>query len=377
MQLSIIIVSYNVMHYLELCLDSVQDAIAFTDAEIIVVDNASVDGSVQMVKDKFPTVKIVANKKNAGFSSANNQGVALAKGTYICILNPDTVVPSSVFESLLKITTQEQYTGAQGVRLVNGRGAYLPESKRNVPTLRVALSKMMGYGSSYYATHIVSDARGEVAILVGAFMFMSRNLYEEVGGFDERYFMFGEDIDLSYTITKAGYSNHYIGDETILHFKGESTVRDEHYRKCFYGAMQLFYEKHFNDNVFKGFLVNIGVSLAKFKAGFHKRYLQSNLDGSKYNIQEYLLLTDNKFLSDAFAKAVTKPVTVIGDMCVPKEGQELVFDAAYVAYSDIIKEIITYRGSGATYKIIPKNGTFAIGSNSSLGKGDVIEFNRD
>ncbi len=364
------------MHYLELCLDSVQEAVALIDAEIIVVDNASVDGSVQMVKEKFPEVKIIANDNNVGFSSANNQGVDIAQGTHICILNPDTVVPSSVFTCLLEIAS-DQYKGAQGVRLVNGRGVYLPESKRNVPTLKVALSKMMGYGSSYYATHIASDARGEVSILVGAFMFMSCKLYKEVGGFDERYFMFGEDIDLSYTITKAGYGNYYVGDEAILHFKGESTVRDEHYRKCFYGAMQLFYKKHFGDNVFKGVLVNVGVSLAKFKAGFYKKYLQSHLVDSESIVKEYVLLTDNTFLSDAFAKAVTKPVTVISDMCVPKEGQELVFDAAYVAYSDIIKEIITYRGSGATYKIIPKNGTFAIGSNSSLGKGDVIEFNRD
>ena len=364
------------MHYLELCLDSVQEAVALIDAEIIVVDNASVDGSVQMVKEKFPEVKIIANDNNVGFSSANNQGVDVAQGTHICILNPDTVVPSSVFTCLLEIDS-DQYKGAQGVRLVNGRGAYLPESKRNVPTLKVALSKMMGYGSSYYTTHIASDARGEVSILVGAFMFMSRKLYKEVGGFDERYFMFGEDIDLSYTITKAGYGNYYVGDEAILHFKGESTVRDEHYRKCFYGAMQLFYEKHFGDNVFKGVLVNLGVSLAKFKAGFYKKYLQSNLAGGEGYVQEYLLLTDNKFLSDAFAKAVTKPVSIISAMCVPKEGQELVFDATYIGYSDIIKEIITHEGSGATYKIIPKNGTFAIGSNSSVGKGEVIEFNRD
>ena len=377
MQLSIIIVNYNVMRYLELCLDSVKDAIATIDAEIIVVDNASVDGSVQMVKDKFPAIKVVANTTNKGFSSANNQGVAIAEGAYVCILNPDTIVSASVFTRLLQTTLDKNYTGAQGVRLVNGRGHYLPESKRNVPTLRVALSKMLGYGSSYYATHIPNEASGKVDVLVGAFMFMSRKLYKEVGGFDERYFMFGEDIDLSYTIKNAGYSNHYIGDEIILHFKGESTVRDEYYRKCFYGAMQLFYEKHFGNNVIKGFLVNIGVKLAKCKAGFCKKYLQSRLIENECHVQEYVLLTDDKFLRDAFAKAVTKPITFTSIVQGPKKGQELIFDASFISYQEIIKEIITHRDSGATYKIIPKNSTFAIGSNSSLGKGDVIEFNRD
>ena len=377
MQLSIIIVNYNVMRYLELCLDSVKDAIATIDAEIIVVDNASVDGSVQMVKDKFPAIKVVANTTNKGFSSANNQGVAIAEGAYVCILNPDTIVSASVFTRLLQTTLDKNYTGAQGVRLVNGRGHYLPESKRNVPTLRVALSKMLGYGSSYYATHIPNEASGKVDVLVGAFMFMSRDLYKEVAGFDERYFMFGEDIDLSYTIKNAGYSNHYIGDEVILHFKGESTVRDEHYRKCFYGAMQLFYEKHFSKNMLNGFLVNSGVRLAKFKAKFNEQSTDHYQGSSTASVRDFVLITNDKFIGNAFAKAVTKPVTFTNVVQGPKKGQEFVFDASFISYDEIIKEIITHRDSGATYKIIPKNSTFAIGSNSSLGKGDVIEFNRD
>jgi len=365
------------MHYLELCLDSVIEAVAFINAEVIVVDNASIDGSVQMVKEKFPVVKVLENKVNKGFSTANNQGVAIAQGAYICILNPDTVVPASVFLNLLKTTAQKKDIGAQGVRLVNGRGHYLPESKRNIPTLRVALLKMIGYGASYYAAHIPDDARGNVNVLVGACMFMSRSLYEEVGGFDERYFMFGEDIDLSYTIKSAGFSNFYIGDEVILHFKGESTIRDKRYRQYFYGAMHLFYKKHFNNNKLSSYLVKIGVRLAQCKSGFSEQSKQLSRNKKESIITDYVLVTNHKSIGLAFAKAVTKPVATTSTMHVPKEGQEFIYDASCIPYSDIIKEIITHRNSGATYKIIPKNSTFAIGSNSSQGKGDVISFNRD
>lgn len=374
MQLSIVIVSYNVVHYLELCLDSVRDAIKSLDAEIIVIDNASVDNSVQMVHSKFPEVNVVANDNNNGFSSANNQGVAIAQGEYICILNPDTVVTEDVFEKLICFKKSKEDAGAIGVKLVNGKGKFLPESKRNLPTLQVSFSKMLGDGSSYYANHLEVNKIGAVDILVGAFMFMKRSLYNEVSGFDERYFMYGEDIDLSYTIRQLGYDNYYVGDAQIIHFKGESTIKDKRYRECFYGAMKLFYNKHFEKTVLQNLLVETGLKVAKFKSKFSTKTFHKKLGDFKNEITSYVVISGDKKLTHALGLATSKHVELAKEMRVPVRGEEFIFDASFMTYKEIIKEIITYQDSDVTYKIIPKKSTFAIGSNSSEGRGEVIQF---
>ena len=261
MTLSVVILNYNVRYFLELCLSSVQQAIQGIDAEIIVVDNNSCDDSCEMVREKFPKVKLIQNKENFGFAKGNNIGVGAAKGEFICILNPDTVIPEHIFRDMLSFAEDKPKLGALGCRLIDGSGKFLPESKRNLPTIKIALGKLMGSSKGYYADQLTNDATGRVDILVGAFIFMRRSVYREAGGFDEAYFMYGEDIDLSYSLQKLGYENWYKGDLKVIHYKGESSPKDRTYLKRFYGAMLVFYKKHFRPNMLFSLAVKIGLFL--------------------------------------------------------------------------------------------------------------------
>ena len=217
MDLSVVILNYNVRYFLELCLHSVKAATEAIDAEIIVVDNNSSDDSCSMVKQLFPEVILIENKENLGFSKGNNQGVANAKGEYICILNPDTVVPEDAFSELLKFSKTKDNLGIIGCKLVDGSGKFLPESKRNIPVVKIALQKIRGNSTNYYANHVQESEVAKVDILVGAFMFMKQSVYNSLSGFDEDYFMYGEDIDLSYKAVKAGLDNYYFGTTTAIH----------------------------------------------------------------------------------------------------------------------------------------------------------------
>ncbi len=221
MQLSVIIVNYNVRYFLEQCLLSVEKALRGIEGEIIVVDNISPDDSCEMVKKEFPKVILIENKENVGFSKANNQGVAVAKGDFVLILNPDTVVAEDTFSKILFEAKKRPNLGMLGVKLIDGTGRFLPESKRGLPTPKVAFNKLFGISSTttgkYYATHLDENESGVIDILVGAFMLMQRKKYNEVAGFDEDYFMYGEDIDLSYKLLKKGYQNYYFPFNQIIH----------------------------------------------------------------------------------------------------------------------------------------------------------------
>lgn len=261
MKLSVVIVNYNVRYFLELCLRSVKAAITEIDAEIIVVDNNSSDESCKMVSELFPEVKLVTNTDNVGFSKANNQGVEIAQGDYVCILNPDTVVAEDTFSQLLSFSDSKSNLGIVSCKLIDGAGEFLPESKRHIPTPKIAIKKLIGLSKDYYATEINNEAIAKAPIFVGAFMLMTKKLYQEVGGFDERYFMYGEDIDLSHTVLNKGYDNFYYGKTTVIHYKGESTLKDQVYAKRFYGAMQLFYKKYFKTNLCFDVFVAVGVKI--------------------------------------------------------------------------------------------------------------------
>ncbi len=255
---------------MELCLESVERATRSMDSQIIVVDNASVDDSLEMVARKFPDVEILALETNLGFSKANNIAVKEAQGEYLCILNPDTIVGEEVFVECLAFAKAEskksslpasKKLGFVGVQLIDGSGIYLPESKRHVPTPQVARQKLMGNDASYYYNEVGKDDRGIVDVLVGAFMFCRTVVYQDCNGFDERYFMYGEDIDLSYTALQNGYQNYYLGDLKVLHFKGESTTKDRRYYDRFYGAMDLFYAKYFKRSAMEQWIVKIAIQV--------------------------------------------------------------------------------------------------------------------
>ncbi|MFD2727169.1 glycosyltransferase family 2 protein [Hyunsoonleella rubra] len=365
MKLSVVILNYNVRYFLELCLKSVQEAITDLDAEIIVVDNKSPDDSCTMVKQLFPKVKLIKNAENHGFSKGNNIGVEVAKGEYICILNPDTVVPEDIFRTMLSFCETRENLGAVGCKLIDGTGSFLPESKRNIPMVNVALKKLLGNSKRYYANHLGENDTGKVDILVGAFMFLKRKVYLEVGGFDEDYFMYGEDIDLSYSLLKAGYQNYYFGEAPVLHFKGESTLRDKKYSERFYGAMQIFYKKHFKKNLLFDALVGMGVRVVPFLKG-------KDSNGGQQPLR-YILLSDKKNKGlDAVLPKETEVRSEIGNF---EPGTELIFDNNKLTFSDILKTMeANTNNRGFTFKIWPKNSNFIVGSNSASGRGEVVTF---
>jgi len=246
--ISVVIVSFNAPHFLQLCLESVSAALQGIDGEVIVVDNASTGECVSMIRSNFPEIRLIANKENVGFTRASNQGAKVARGRYLLILNPDVMLPEDSLKRALNYAQDHPEMGALGCRFIDGSGKFLPECKRNLPGIRAATAKLFGLNWGYYATKLEEKDAGEVEILTGAFMFLKRELFQELGGFDERFFMFGEDIDLSYRILCSGYKNRYLGDLTIVHFKGESSVKDTYYLKNFYGALKIFYVKHFRHN---------------------------------------------------------------------------------------------------------------------------------
>jgi N-acetylglucosaminyl-diphospho-decaprenol L-rhamnosyltransferase len=281
LQLSVIIVNYNVKYFLEQCLYSVVNAIKNIEAEIIVVDNNSSDGSKQFFSNKFDTVQFVWSQHNTGFSKANNIALQQAKGKYILFLNPDTLVPEDCFEKCLSFFETAKNAGAVGVRMINGKGLFLKESKRGFPGLLASFFKLSGFinlfprsefFAGYYAGHLSENQNQIVDVSAGAFMMTEKSVLDKTGGFDEDFFMYGEDIDLSYRIQKAGYKNYYFSETTIIHFKGESTKRHTpQYIKIFYGAMCIFVKKHYSvaKAFFYGALIQIVIAI-KTAAFFFK-----------------------------------------------------------------------------------------------------------
>ena len=255
MELSVIIVNYNVKHFLEQCLHSVFKASRNLNVEVFVVDNNSVDGSVPLIRNKFPEVQLFENKTNLGFSKANNQAIQKASGKYILLLNPDTVVEEDTFRKVITFMNEHPEAGGLGVKMIDGKGGFLPESKRGLPTPWVAFYKMFGLAKlfprsrkfgKYHLSYLDENEIHEVDVLAGAFMLMRKSVLDEVGLLDETFFMYGEDIDLSYRIQLGGYKNYYFPETTIIHYKGESTKKGSlNYVKVFYNAMVIFARKHF------------------------------------------------------------------------------------------------------------------------------------
>ena len=271
MKLSIVIVNYNVKYFLEQCLYAATKAASKLGSEIIVVDNDSVDGSCQMVAEKFPMVTLIANKVNVGFSKANNQAIRIAKGEYILLLNPDTVVEEDSFIKIVGFMDKTPDAGGLGVKMIDGKGRFLPESKRGLPTPEIAFWKMFGFSSlfprskrfgRYHLGYLDKDQIHEVDVLAGAFMLLRRQTLDKVGLLDEDYFMYGEDIDLSYRITQGGYKNYYFPQTTIIHYKGESTKKGSiNYVKVFYNAMIIFAEKHFSKGNARQYAILINLAI--------------------------------------------------------------------------------------------------------------------
>lgn len=292
-KLSVIIVNYNVEYFVDQCLSSVKKSITNYPIEIMVIDNASIDGSVELLKAKYPEFRLIFNEDNLGFSKANNQGIDCAEGEYILLLNPDTVVEESTFEKVIKFMDEHPDAGGLGVRMIDGKGRFLPESKRGLPTPMVAFYKIFGLSKifpkskrfgQYHAGHLSEFETNKIDVLSGAFMLMRKTALDKVGNLDEDFFMYGEDIDLSYRIQKGGYDNYYFPDTSIIHYKGESTKKSSvNYVFVFYRAMIIFAKKHFTGNnawLFS-FVINLAIYFRAFIAisgRFIKRLTLPSID---------------------------------------------------------------------------------------------------
>ena len=255
MKLSVVIVNYNVSHYLLQCVDSLSHALRGTDSEVIVVDNHSRDNSVTLLRQYHTEVRIVENLHNLGFAKANNIAIRQSRGEYVLLLNPDTIVSESVVKGVISFLDSHPEAGSAGVRMLNADGTVAPESRRGVPTPMTAFYKLSGlcgmfpnsrrFGR-YYLGHLPWDSPQQIEVVSGAFCMLRTSVLKKVGLLDEDYFMYGEDIDLSYRILKSGATNWYV-PETILHYKGESTHKSSfRYVHVFYQAMHIFFRKHFS-----------------------------------------------------------------------------------------------------------------------------------
>ena len=255
LDLSVVIVNYNVRYFLEQALYAVRRAVQGLRVEIFVVDNNSVDDSLQMLREKFPEVLLIANTENTGFARANNQAIRLARGKYVLLLNPDTLVEENTFTACFAFMEAHPDAGALGVRMIDGAGKFLPESLRGFPTPFAAFCKMFGlsalfprsrFFNYYYLGHLDPSRTQEADVLAGAFMWIRHSALDRAGLLDEAFFMYGEDIDLSWRIVQAGYKNYYFPGTTIIHYKGESTKKGSlNYVRTFYQAMIIFAKKHF------------------------------------------------------------------------------------------------------------------------------------
>lgn len=361
---------------MEQCLYSVQKATAGLEAEIIVVDNASSDDSCAMVRERFPEVKLIANVENYGFPKGNNIGVAEAKGKYLCILNPDTVVAedtfTKIFSHLASYPDLEANLGILGCKLIDGTGHFLPESKRGVPTPWVAFTKIFGLYKAfpkipvftkYYAEHLTENESGPVDILVGAFMVMPREVYLELGGFDENCFMYSDDIDLSYLSLKSGRVNYYFHETTVIHYKGESTVRDGQYMKRFREAMQFFYQKHFKRSLIFDVLMRTGAFVFMLFKSLQQKNRQFQVDEtivfSSHNLQLQRTHTIHYYTEwTSFIPSSDK-------------GQQIVVDSRSFSYSEIIQQMERLRGERVSFRIYYPQFSGILGSDHANDIGGV------
>lgn len=399
MQLSIIIVNYNVKYFLEQCLQSVLLATKNCTAEIFVVDNNSTDGSKQFLEPLFKEVHFIWLPKNIGFAKANNIALAKTSGDYILFLNPDTIVAEDSFEKTIAFLQNNAAIGALGVKMIDGSGQFLKESKRAFPSPSISLFKILGLANlfpksklfaKYHMGHLSVNENNEVDVLAGAFMLVPKVVLNVVGSFDEAFFMYGEDVDLSYRIQKAGYKNYYFAKTTILHFKGESTKKGSlNYVRLFYKAMNLFVHKHYksgNAAVFT-FLINIGIwfraSLATLTSVFKvdkKTFIKDKdnfiiSDEVNYTKVVEILSVHNESVMDRVNIFNNDKKNTINDISTIqsylKRDTAVVFCQNHLSVSKII-QLVQQFPVGIVKRFHLANTKSIVSSHSKDGRGDSI-----
>ncbi len=400
LQLSIIIVNFNVKYFLELCLHSLVRATASIGCEIFVIDNNSTDGSKSFLQNKFPQVIFKWRNDNIGFGKASNSVLVEAKGKHILFLNPDTVLPEDCLVKSLRFFEQHPDCGALGVRMIDGAGNFLKESKRGLPSPEGSLYKMAGlaklFSSSksfaqYYAGHLPEKQNNPVEVLAGAFMMLSKKAILETGGFDEDFFMYGEDIDLSQRIRKAGMTNYYFAETTIIHFKGESTQKQsDHYIEHFYGAMELFIKKHYSENkkLLRSMTAAIKASktFAKLKRPNRKQQapvtsMETAIVASQHHFNECVDLVKHArppvMLVGRIAANALDRAPSIGHMgqfpgLIPeKKIAQVIFSESTISFKEIIAAVEQCRNK-ATFLFHAGGSESIVGSNDKNSRGIFI-----
>ena len=377
MELSIIIVNYNVKFFLEQCLYAVLKAVEQIDAEIWVVDNRSTDGSVEYLRPLFPGVSFLENQKNAGFSAANNQALQLCSGSYILFLNPDTLIPEDCLTNCIQFMKAHSMAGALGIRMLDGSGKFLPESKRAFPSPIRAFYKLIGFSAlfpkssrfnRYSLGHLNSFENHEVDVLAGAFMMIPKSVLELTGGFDERFFMYGEDIDLSYRIQKAGFTNYYFSGSSIIHFKGESTRKGSlNYVILFYNAMLLFVQKNYRGSKagFFGFFIQAAIILRGLFSAFYKI--------GAYPFKKWakkLEFDKNRAESMVFLTKMTE-----NQPNLDKNSTLIFCESKQFSWKEIIQKVEELSHSGAQFRFRASNSQSIVGSDSKESEGETLSAN--
>lgn len=386
MQLSIIIVSYNVKFFLEQCLRSVRRATAGLLAEIIVVDNASTDGSMDYLKPRFPEVVFLPQKNNEGFARACNLGWQRSRGAGVLFLNPDTILAEDTLHICLHFLQQNPQVGAVGVHMIDGAGVFLKESKRGFPGPMTSFFKLTGLArlfpqsplfARYYLGHLPQGGNHEADVLAGAFMMLPQHVLQHIGAFDEAFFMYGEDIDLSYRTQKAGYKNYYLAQTTILHFKGESTRKASlDYVRRFYGAMIIFVRKHYRGlgagllRWALGAAIWASAALSVLGRGFRKK--GTNL--LKHTSGPIAIVgRADQFRQVSAAFRETGPVQHLENIptAAALSAQTLVMCEGVISFKKIIS-FMQQHPQAFRYRIHAEGSSSVVGSDNSSDRGTII-----
>ncbi len=385
MILSVVIVSYNVKFFLEQCLCSLKKAVEaspLTDGqtEVFIVDNASSDGSLEFLIPLFPSFHFIRNNENRGFAKANNQAVSQCSGEYILFLNPDTILAEDSLDLCLSFFKSHRDAGAIGLHMIDGAGNYLKESKRGFPTPRASFFKVSGlarlfprskYFSGYYMGYLNEDSTHSVDVLSGAFMMIKKTVFDITGGFDEQFFMYAEDIDLSFRIREAGYQNYYLSNTTIIHFKGESTRKDFRYVKIFYDAMELFMKKHFSGNMssFQFYFLTSGVRVSRTISYLQSAFKKSNEHPLNPGM---VVIKAEPSEKEKWKQRCASLGILVSDN--ENNAEEIIYcESPGRSWKSIIAEILRNR-KHYRYKFNGKGTHAAVGSYSSFGQGEIFEI---
>ena len=409
MQLSVIIVNHNVKHFLEQCLFSVNKAGQGIETEIFVVDNRSTDGSRERLEPLFPNVHFTWNDTNEGFAKANNRAVAQASGKYILFLNPDTIIPEDCLNQCFRFFEKHPDAGAIGVHMIDGSGTFLKESKRAFPSPMTSLYKLSGLAAlfphskvfaRYYLGHLNENENHEVDVLAGAFMMIPKTVLDKTGSFDERFFMYGEDVDLSYRIQQAGYKNYYYADTSIIHFKGESTKKGSlNYVRLFYKAMSLFVKKHYSGGKAGIFIFVLQLAIG-FRAalaavgGFFRNLFNTQKGKPRFDVAYKTLIVSNENtfhrleeliqqagmhervlgrirISDNLKNGALGNIIHLGDLIKQHDAKEIIFTDSELSFKEII-HIIRQHPASVRNKFHATGSGSIVGSDSKDQRGDYI-----